>query len=323
MARVIPCLVVCLVAATAQPQTQDLEATLEKVHELVTRHRYQDVVELLQPLSATIEDLEAAYAVSAELGRAHFHLGHYRQADGFFRRAVSIHPERIETAVYLQASSFLIGNRDQALMIFREVVRSGATDLYLSVTLPGERGFLADPQVWSIIDEHAQELEVDIDGGGFIGVRLGQARSVVEHTLGSLSQEAGSTSLAARAGPMILWAMLFDEADTLAEVLIDAEHLLKYTPYRLRLGDELGWNSPPAETVSHLGPPLETTSDDEGGVSFTWQRGEHRLTLDFGRPEPPVATHLGDGTAVLRSVRMWIATTAPVDLDRDVVENPG
>jgi len=313
MVRIISCLVVCLAAATAQPQTQDLEAALEEVHELATRHRYQDVVELLQPLSETIEDLEAMYAVSAELGRAHFHLGHYRQADDFFRRAVTIHPERIETAVYLQASSYLIGNRDQALMIFREVVRSGATDLYLAVTLPGERGFLADPEVWSIIDEQARELEVDIEGGGFIGVRLGQERSAVEHTLRTLAEEAESTSLAARAGPMILWAMLFDEAGTLAEVLIDAEHLVKYTPYRLRLGDELGWNSPPAEAVSRLGPPMETSSDEQGGLSFIWQRGEHRVALEFGRPEPPIAAHLEDGAAMLRSVRMWIATTAPAD----------
>ncbi len=130
----------------------DFEAVLERAREAALQHRYNEVIELLTPFNANDEP-EIRYITAAEIGRAYFHLGRYREAHRAFREAVRLHPERAETAMYLEATAYLVGEPEQAYAILSEILKSGARDLYLAVTLPGERRFLADPRVHEIIEE--------------------------------------------------------------------------------------------------------------------------------------------------------------------------
>ncbi len=171
MIRTLTILLACL-AGFGTAAAQDLDAALEQVRQLGKEHRYRDVIEILAHFE-DLQDPEAQYVVAAEIGRAYFHLGDYETANGFFRQAVVLRPQRAETALYLQATSYLTGDREQAYAIFREIVSSGATDLYLAVTLPGERAFLGDPEVWEILDELGTEVEIDVDQGSVFDLQLG------------------------------------------------------------------------------------------------------------------------------------------------------
>jgi len=110
------------------------------------------------------------------------------------------------------------------------VLHSGATDLYLAVTLPGERAFLADPEVWSLLESHAVPLELDLEEGRFRSVRLGDDRRAVERALGASPGSAISGTLIARAGPHMIWALTFAPDGALDEILVDTDRLLRYTP---------------------------------------------------------------------------------------------
>ena len=112
----------------------DFASALERAREAGISHRYAEVIEILTPFNA-VEDSETRYITAAEIGRAFYHLGRYREAHRAFREAVRLHPERAETAIYLEATSYLVGDTVQAYTILREILRSGARDLYLAVTL--------------------------------------------------------------------------------------------------------------------------------------------------------------------------------------------
>lgn len=286
---------------------RDLTAALAEVDELVKRHRYAQVVELLEPFADRIDDpawsAAERYAVAAELGRACFHLGDYAAAHGYLTRAVVLEPRRIETALYLQASAFLTGRRDEALAIFEEVVRSGAPDLYLAVTLPGERRFLADPEVWSLIDRHARPITMSLREGGFESIRPGQPRKAVEDALGVRSPDPVSTTLTARAGPEVIWAFRFSDAGALEEIAVRAESVLRYTPYRLHFDNELDWRLRPEQAITLLGPAASTTTA-EGSLSLGWDLPGCSLSLAFGRPTGPVPPALGSDQMVLQLVRI-------------------
>ena len=197
-----------LLAVNGAAAAQDFEAALEQARQLGQQHRYEEVIGLLTHFD-DLEDPEAQYVVAAEIGRARFHLGDYGAANIALRNAVALRPQRVETALYLQATSYLIGDRDQAYAIFREIVASGATDLYLAVTLPGEKAFLADPAVWSILDELATPVVVDLDRGALLGIGLGRSQAEVETRFGADHAATGDT-LTARAGPYLTWAFGFD-----------------------------------------------------------------------------------------------------------------
>ena len=141
-----------------------IDQTIRTAQELAGRHRYAEVIELLTEVEGSSKIPEIRYIVAAELGRAYFHLGRYSEAHQRFRQAVTIHPDRAETALYLEASAYLMGDLDQALLILREILRSDARDLYLAVTLPGERRFLAEPEVWAVLDAHRISMEIDLEG---------------------------------------------------------------------------------------------------------------------------------------------------------------
>lgn len=291
-------LIVCCCAAVAQ----ELEPALERARELGREHRYHEVIELLTHFEG-MEDPEAQYVVTAEIGRANFHLGNYGAANIAFRKAVALRPQRVETALYLQATSYLIGDRDQAYAIFREIVASGATDLYLAVTLPGERAFLSDPTVWSILDELATPVVIDLDRGSILGVALGQSRAEVETRFGADPATTGET-LTARAGPYLTWAFGFDDEGKLDQVMMHNEHLLRYTPYRLQLGSSVDARSTPEAATTMLGAPASTSTGGDDVVMMVWFRGELQLTLEFAAPGASAPPGVPADRPMLRVVRI-------------------
>lgn len=288
----------------------DLETALERARVAALDHRYADVIALLTPFNA-VTDQEMRYITAAEIGRAYFHLGHYREAHNAFRQAVRLRPERAETAIYLEATSYLMGDKEQAYAILREVLKSGARDLYLALTLPGERNFAADPKVQTIIAEHAVPLAVDLERAEVLGVSLGDARETAVEKLGVPSSTADTRALTASAGPATIWALVFDDRQELGEVVLQAENLLRYTPYRLRIDHHLDWRSTPAAALAVLGTPDSSSSSVDGGIIMTWVRPGHTLILDFGTPHYPRPPSIPEGVAMLRSLHLKQPVTHP------------
>ena len=314
MFRSLIAVVIC--ALPVGVSAQDLESALGQARTYVEAHRYQDVIDLLAPFD-DLTEVEARYAVNAEIGRAHFHLGDYAAADAAFRAAVLLRPQRVETALYLQATSYLTGNREQAYAIFREVIASGATDLHLAVSLPGERLFLGDREVWQILDELSRPLEVDPDRGSVLGVELGQPRREVETTLGVESGDEEDSALSASAGPYLTWVFVFDADDTLAQITLYNEHLYRYTPFRLELAPGLDWRAGPAEATSTLGAPTSTATAEDGLVVMSWTRGTVRLGLEFAPPRTPAPPGVDPEKPALRVVRISTRTSLETETPSD------
>lgn len=296
------CIILAFLAGCCTAAARDLEPVIEHARQLGREHRYQEVIEVLAQFE-DLEEPEARYVVAAEIGRAHYHLGDYAAANTAFREAVALRPQRVETALYLQATSYLVGDLDQAYAIFREVVASGATDLYLAVTLPGERAFLADPVVWSILDELATPVVIDLDRGSLLGVELGQPRSSVEQRFGAIPETTGDT-LTARAGPYLTWAFGFGESGTLTRVVLHNEHLLRYTPYRLQVGSAVDSRSTPEAATAALGAPISTSSSGDDLVAMEWINDDVRLIMEFAPPRNPAPPGVPDDRPMLRVVRL-------------------
>jgi tetratricopeptide (TPR) repeat protein len=281
----------------------DIESALERAREAGLEHRYSEVIEILAPFN-TVDDPEVRYITAAEIGRAYFHLGRYREAHRAFREAVRLHPERAETAIYLEATSYLMGNSEQAYAILREILRSGARDLYLAVTLPGERQFLADPEVHEIIEDFAVILTVDVERAHILGVGLGDSRDAAVEALEARSTDPNAPTLTASAGPALIWAFAFDAEQRLHEIVLQADNLYRYTPYRLQFGEGLDWRLTPAAAIAAWGAPSRIATSGDEGVAATWDYAGHRLTLDFGRPRPPQPPGVPEGVAVLRTIHL-------------------
>lgn len=213
-------------------------------------------------------------------------------------------PRRVETALFLQACAWITGRRDEALAIFREVVRSGAPDLYLAMTLPGERDFVADPTVWAIVEQHAQPVNAKLGSGSFVGVRPGQPLGEVEQALRTTAPDPSRPVLAASAGPKTIWAFRFSADRDLEEITIHAEHMLRYTPYRLRFENGLDWRLQPEAARELLGEPGTEITTPRGDLELTWQRHGLRLVLLFGQPEPPHPALLAEDQHLLRLVTL-------------------
>ena len=290
----------------------DFETALGRAREAGLSHHYNEVIKLLTPFNADVNP-EIRYITAAEIGRAYFHLGRYGEAHHAFREAVRLHPERVETAIYLEATSYLMGNPEQAYAILREILKSGAYDLYLAVTLPGERRFLADPEVQQIIEEFSVDLAIDAEQASILGVGLGDSRGDAVDKLVAQSSDPEAPALTASAGPALIWAFVFDTDQQLEEILVQAENLYRYTPYRIRFDDGNDWSLTPAAAIASWGPPSRTTASQEGGIAISWDHPGHRLTLDFGRPRPPKPPGLPEGAAMLRTVQLTRHTSDPPD----------
>ncbi len=268
-----------VVATVGATPGEDFSTALERAREAAAAHRYQQVIDLLEPFN-NVDDPEVRYITAAEIGRAHFHLGQYRPAHSAFRQAVALRPQLVEAAVYLQATSFLLGDRVQALTVFESLLQSGARDLYLAVTLAGERRFLADPGVRTLLERHTIELDLDVARGAMRGVAIGAPRDEVIAAFEVPPTRGGTSALSAAAGPAVIWAFAFDCEDRLREMAFEVDHMMRYTPYRIRLAGHPGWQPTPASTLAALGPPDQRRTSQDG-LSWGWRFEDHVVTMEF------------------------------------------
>lgn len=299
---------VMLVATTGL--CEDFDAALELARETAQRHRYEETIEILLPFSSS-DDPEVRYVTAAEIGRAYFHLGRYEPANRAFREAVSLHPERPEAAIYLEASSYLTGDSKQAFLIFEELLRSGARDLYLAVTLPGARRFLAEPEVQALLSHFAVPLEVDVREAVSMGVRLGENHDAVVKRLGATAVDPSAGALTAEAGPAVIWAFDFDDHQQLSGISLFAGNLLDYTPYRLQFSAGIDWGATPAAALAAWGLPSSIRSGDDATLTVTWNFETHHLIVVFGEPGAVRPPELPEGAATIRMVRLQTGPAPP------------
>jgi tetratricopeptide (TPR) repeat protein len=284
-------------AAVAAEGEAAREEALTTARALAEQHRFQEAYDALRPhLGGSLDDA-MAWEIAAEAGRAAFHSARYAEALDLLRSVVAARPVVLEPALYLGAVSFLLGDRDQSLAVLEAVLEAGTVDLYRAVTLPGERAFLADPRVRELLERHSRPLPVDLESGTCMGIALGQPRSAVVSALGARSIASGS--IAARAGPRLIWVWSFDEDDTLGEVILHPRNLQRYTPYRVRVGD-LAWDATPADALAELGSPQGTQRTDGTDLTLRWSVGTVGLDLVFTRPEG-----VGPAPARLDVVRLF------------------
>jgi tetratricopeptide (TPR) repeat protein len=288
----------------------DFDTALAQARETAQRHRYEETIQLLLPFSSS-DDPEIRYIAAAEIGRAYFHLARYEPANRAFREAVALHPERAETAIYLEASSYLTGDSKQAFLIFEELLRSGAHDLYLAVTLPGTRRFLAEPEVQAILARYAVPLEVDVREAVTMGVRLGESHDAVVKSLGAPADGPSAGALTGEAGPAVIWAYDFDDQQKLSGVSLFAGNLLEYTPYRLGFASGIDWTATPAAAIAAWGLPSSIRPGDDDNLTITWGFETHHLTVLFGAPGAVRPLDFPEGAAMIRMVRLQTGPAPP------------
>lgn len=293
-----------LVAGAASP-SGDLPE-LAEAEALVERHRFREAADLLAAVDPGALSAGERCEVQRALGRARFHLGEYRQSYELLRSAAAQGcPRTRPSDVYLNAVAYLTGRVDEALEGLSATLEAGVTDLYLDVTLPGERAFLGDPAVWQVRDRHAAGLAIPVHGGEGEGavIALGQTRDEAAAAAPGACRWEGS-SLVLEAGPHRVLELSFDDAGALAAVAIDAGALLRYTPYRLDLGGGLGWWSAPDELVEKLGAPASFEPLPEGGVRMRWQIDGASLSVELGAPGPVRPAPIPAGRAMVRRVEL-------------------
>jgi len=273
--------------------------TLEQARSMVAGNRYPEALALLEPLVSDDLSDRTSWEIAAETGRAAFHLGQYRKAHLLFQRVVQARPIIMEPALYLEATSYLLGDKLQAFVIFEAILKSGAMDLYLAVTLPGEERFLVEPEIQELLERHAQPMVVQPELATIQGIRLGQSRSRIAENLG-IDDASGESTLAARAGPFLTWVFSFDETDMLSDIVLNAEHLRRFTPYTLDLSDGISWTSTPITCISSLGGKNRSSTTTDGALILTWDFSEASLDLVFSRPNTDK-----QGAATLELIRMY------------------
>lgn len=303
--RVLACLAGAVLAAGVVMGQGGVGPTLQRAAELARSHRYAEVIKFLEPLEAVAElDTPEQFELDAELGRALFHMGRYPEAYRHLAAALAIQPRRMEIGVYLEAAAWATGRRNEALKIFDGILASGARDLYLPVTLPGERSFLADPRVWQILDRHRQSLALDLATGSLGPATLGDSRSRVVAAFHLPPNLASKPVITARAGPAVLWILRFDERQRLDDILIDVQHVARYSPYRLEGPSGLGARWTPAQAMVRLGSPTSSESGPDGTIILRWRSDTAVAVLEFGTPPAPPSPGISPGAASLLMVRL-------------------
>jgi len=298
------------VALPAAAQTDPPDDPVAEARVLAQSHRYEEAVRLLEPLAAqTGGDPQLIFSIAAELGRAFFHMGRYAQAHDQMERAAALRPDSIEVGIYRGATAYLTGRRELSFAIFREILRTGARDLYLPVVLPGERQFLAEPRVWELLSEHEVDLPVSLAEGSALGVCLGDDRTSVSLSLRAADTDRQRPVLSASAGPKMLWALRFGTDSRLEEVVVNAEHLLRYTPYRLRFACGLDWRATPESALEKLGWP-DAMESAGGSTMLTWELPGASVSLAFSPVAEPRPLPLPDGVPLLSTIRLQRATAA-------------
>lgn len=297
--------VLCGFLLTASAQDHPIATpteSLDQARTLVKNNRYSEALALLEPLVSDDLSDRISWEIAGEAGRAAFHMGHYRAAHDIFRKVVQARPIVLEPAIYLEATSYLLGDHRQAFTIFEAILQGGAHDLYLAVTLPGEKKFLLEPEIQAILKRYAQPLVVRPESATIQGVQLGQDRLNIAGGLG-IEAPGGESTLVARAGPFLTSIFSFDENDRLNEIILNTEHLNRYTPFILDLEDGISWTSTPITCIGGLGGAHQSSTTADGALILTWDFPEASLDLVFSRPD-----NNKKGAAILEIIRMYLPT---------------
>ncbi len=266
---------------TSAAQSADLTTVLEAARNAAREQRYQRVVELLQPHTEPLPAEERArFSIAAQLGRAHFHLAEYASAHRWIRVAASVQPQNIEVGIYRQASAYLSGHHDEAFAVFEQILRSGAQDLWLPMTLSGEDAFRTEPRVQALLEQYTRTLPIDLGTGALAGARLGQPRSDVVAAFGAVDVEEGRF-VSARSGPIVLWSLEFDAHDQLIGIIVNVTGMILYSPLRPAFGGQLDWRAQPHDATAVLGPPIESHNPTGSLQTLTWQIDRVRTEMDF------------------------------------------
>jgi len=313
----VTALAVSVAAARPAPGIRE---KLDRAAELARTHDYPEVLALLEP-ELEREDLATSerFEVLSQVGRARFHLGRYNEAYRALAAAVRLQPRSVEAALYLEGAAWATGRHGQALSILDALLSSGASDLFLAITLPGERGFLADPSVWEVLARHERPLVVDVRRGLALGAPLGGDRETVLAVLPGAPPETGR-EIILRAGPKVVWALRFDDSGRLEEVVIDCQNLLRYTPYRLAFACSLDWRTTPDAVRTVLGEPVSDRNEADGGRVLSWELGRVRTGMEFGPPSEPRPAVIPEGSVMLRLLRMVLR---PAEDTREAERQPG
>ena len=149
----------------------------------------------------------------------------------------------------------------------------------------------------------ARPLPFEVRSGSVFGVAIGEPREQVVATLGAGRDTADAPALTTHAGPHSLWTLVFAADGRLAEVVVDADNLVRYTPLRLAFDGGLDWRSSPASCVAVLGPPADDRPTADGR-QLTWRGTGHAATLAFGPSRLPAPPGLEEPTAMLKLVRL-------------------
>lgn len=285
--------ILCLVfpLCPGSPRAENIKAAtpskaLEAARLSAQAQDFENALEVLIPfLGGDLSD-PINWEITAEAGRDAFSLGRLEQAREYLRRAVRARPTVAESAIYLEATSYLLGDRKQTLTIFEALLQAQLPDLYLAVTLPGETRFLADPDVRKLLKRYALPLDINPESGSFLDLHLGQARDEVIATLGLPPSK--QQVLMARAGPELIWIFSFDSLGTLKEAVFQADKLQRYTPYELRIkapgtsGDTLtGWHFSPRQFDKLLGGKARHSREPDGALKYQWNFAHSVLDLVF------------------------------------------
>lgn len=296
-------LVVIALLTGAVGRCEEFDVALARAREAAQRHRYSETIEILVPYTSS-DIPEITYITSAEIGRAYFHLGRYEAANRAFKTAVAIHPEIPETAIYLEASSYLTGDTRQAYLIFEELLKSGARDLYLAVTLPGSRRFLAEPDVRDLLARYAVPLDVDVREAAVMGIALGDSHVDVIEKSGASAADPTARTLTAEAGPAVLWAFAFDSNQFLTEIVLNISNLTDYTPYRPSFAAGIDWTATPAAAIAAWGIPTSISEDADHGLVVTWNFDGHHLVAMFGPPAGLRPPDFPEGAVMIENLRL-------------------
>lgn len=293
-------------------QCEQVDQALIETEILVDQHRFPQIVTRLETLIQCPVNDELRYRLTAELGRAYFHLARYQEAQKMLSTAVRLRPQQVESAIYLQACLYINQRQSDALLIYEQILRAGARDLYQAVTLPGERAFLRDPKVWDLNERYAQRLSLSLEDGTFRGVRLNDSRVDVAQVFGVGSSAGERSLLTARAGPRVLWAFAFDPRDQLHSIVVNAEYIVKYTPYRLEFSHGFSWTVTPAEAIAALGPANPSETLENGDLVLSWRFNNHGVRLVFGLPQPPRPPAIPEDMGMLKTVELSRLVSAPL-----------
>jgi tetratricopeptide (TPR) repeat protein len=261
--------VVLMTTSAAQPA--DLTRAMDAARSAAAQQRYGSVIELLQPHTNPLPaDDDARFLVAAEYGRALFHLARYSDAYHWIVRAAAIRPDNIEVGIYRQAAAFLTGRHDEAFALFEQILRSGAQDLWLPITLCGEDRFLAEPRARQLLREYARTLPIDLQAGGLAGAQLGDSRDAVVAALGA-SGGGDGRYLSARSGPVLLWSLEFDDDNRLIGATVNVTGMVRYSTLRPSLDNRLDWRATPAAAADVLGSATSRHTSEGDSITMTWQ----------------------------------------------------